>query len=163
GVDAKVGTGEDEDRIHVAKRVKGEIDARSDLESPEAIARRRRVPPHKVEARADLKEKKGDQERLHHLRSIDMTEDLHHRVIGARPISPVRWLAMWSARKIPMMASADRPWATRSAAGTGRTLPRAGALLSARKSATAASVQNVTQNQVSGTGSPNMASTTPMK
>ena len=29
------------------------------------------------------------------------------------PTSPVRWFAMWSARKIPTMASADIPWARR--------------------------------------------------
>src|SRR5262245_22599315 len=82
-VNAQVCAGEDEDRIHVAKHVKGEIDARSDLKGTEAVARRRGVPPDKIEPSADLKEKKCDQERLQYLGSIDMTEDLHHRVIGA--------------------------------------------------------------------------------
>jgi hypothetical protein len=56
---------------------------RSDLKGTEAVARRRGVPPDKIEPSADLKEKKCDQERLQYLGSIDMTEDLHHRVIGA--------------------------------------------------------------------------------
>jgi hypothetical protein len=70
---------------------------------------------------------------------------------------------MWSARKIPMMTSADIPWPTRSAAGTGWTSAGAGAFPSARKDATTASAQHATQNHVSGTGSPSIVSTTPMK
>jgi hypothetical protein len=70
---------------------------------------------------------------------------------------------MWSARKIPMMMSADMPWATRSAAGTGWTFAGAGAFLSARNNATMASIQHATQNHMSGTGSPSIVSTTPMK
>jgi hypothetical protein len=63
GVDAQVCASEDEDRIHVAKHVKGEIDARSDLKGTEAVARCRGVPPGKIESSADLEEKKCDQER----------------------------------------------------------------------------------------------------
>jgi len=49
------------------------------------------------------------------------------------------------------------------AAGTGWTSAGAGAFPSARKNATTASAQHATQNHVSGTGSPSIVSTTPMK
>src|SRR5215510_10570232 len=62
-VNAEVCAGEDEDRIHVAKHVKGEIGARSDLKGTEAVARRRGVPPDKIEPSADLKQEKGYQKR----------------------------------------------------------------------------------------------------
>src|SRR5262249_46415003 len=38
GVNAQVCASEDENRVHVAKDVKGEIDARSDLKGTEAVA-----------------------------------------------------------------------------------------------------------------------------
>src|SRR6516165_2402977 len=40
------------------------------------------------------------------------------------PAGNIRWLAMWSARKIITRASADTPWATRSRAGAGRDYHR---------------------------------------
>src|SRR5262245_44765944 len=79
------------------------------------------------------------------------------------PTRKVRWLVMWNARKIPIMATAAMPWATRSAARGGWTFAGAAAFLSALNSVTTASTQHATQNQVSGTGSPNMESTTPRK
>ena len=63
-VNAKVGAGEDENRIHVAKHVKGEIDARSDLKGTEAVAGAAVCRPDTIESSADLEEEKCNQERL---------------------------------------------------------------------------------------------------
>src|SRR6516164_5468369 len=58
------------------------------------------------------------------------------------PAGNIKWLAMWSARKITMRASADTPWATRSGAGTGRGATTAGTPLSERSSSASAIVQH---------------------
>src|SRR5262249_3308804 len=42
------------------------------------------------------------------------------------PAGNIKWLAMWSVRKIMTRASADTPWATGSGAGMGRGATTAG-------------------------------------
>nr|AEH76928.1 succinate dehydrogenase/fumarate reductase [Bradyrhizobium sp. JS329] len=61
GVGAEIHPCENEDRVHVAQYVKGEVDARGDLEGAKAVARRRRQTPDEEEPGADLEE-----EECHH-------------------------------------------------------------------------------------------------
>src|SRR5215475_15746548 len=67
----------------MTKHVKGEIDSRSDLKGKEAVVRQCGVPPDKIEPSSNLEEQKGDQNWLQYFGPIDVTEDLHHRVIDA--------------------------------------------------------------------------------
>jgi hypothetical protein len=68
------------------------------------------MPPDKEEPYADLEKEERHQQRLHDLVAVIVAEHFHHRVVRFCPGGNIKWLALWSAKKIMTRASTDRPW-----------------------------------------------------
>src|SRR6516225_10143442 len=81
GVDAEIRPCENEDRVHVAQHVEGEVDARGDLEGAEAVSGRRRMTPDEEEPGANLEEEERHHQRLQDVVAVHVAENFHHRVV----------------------------------------------------------------------------------
>src|SRR5215831_9318479 len=65
----------------MAQHVKGEIDARGDLEGAEAVGGRGGQPPGEKEPSANLEKEKRYHQRLQDVGAVDVAEYFHHRVV----------------------------------------------------------------------------------
>src|SRR6516164_2664440 len=109
GVDAEIRPCENEDRVHVAQHVEGEVDARGDLEGAEAVAGRGGQPPGEKEPSANLEKEERHHQRLRMSLRYTWRKTFITALYVPSPAGNVRWLAMWSVRKIMTRASADTP------------------------------------------------------
>src|SRR6516225_1622365 len=109
GVDAQIRPCENEDRVHVAQHVEGEVDARGDLEGAEAVAGRGGQPPGEKEPSANLEKEERHHQRLRMSLRYTWRKTFITALYVPSPAGNVRWLAMWSVRKIMTRASADTP------------------------------------------------------